>query len=165
MFSEMVHFIDLALWFNDAPLVRAFAEGSCRGNFALVLRFADGSVTTLHHSMVGHFDYPKELFEATTRNVTVVLEQHVEVRQFGLWDEPVQQFFPVAANVDWITGHGLHAYLQALQSELNRVRATGHGSVGCRSSKGTRRISTGSWIISKIAARTPATSTVPSRST
>lgn len=118
LFSEMVHFIDLALWCNAAAPVRGFAEGSCRGNFALVLRFADGSITNFHHTMVGHLDYPKELFEASTRNVTVVLDHHLEVRQFGLADEPVQQFFPAG-------GRGLHEHFETLAAELERVRATG----------------------------------------
>jgi hypothetical protein len=41
MFGEMVHFIDIALWMNDAKTVRAFAECSPRGNFTLLLRFND----------------------------------------------------------------------------------------------------------------------------
>lgn len=88
MFAEMVHFIDLALWFNDARPARVFAEGSQRGNFTLIIRFDDGSITTLQHTMVGHFDYPKELFEATVNNVTIAMDHHREVRQMGLPDEP-----------------------------------------------------------------------------
>lgn len=87
MFAEMVHFIDLALWLNDRRPARVFAEGSPRGNFALIIRFDDGSITTMHHTMVGNFDYPKELIEATVNNVSIAMDHHTEVRQMGLPDE------------------------------------------------------------------------------
>lgn len=117
MFAEMVHFIDLALWFNDAHSVRVFAEGSCRGNFTLVMRFDDGSITTLQHTMVGNFDYPKELFEATVNNITLAMDQHIEVRQIGMPDEPYLQTFPFAADSDWATEPGMTGYMNALHAE------------------------------------------------
>ncbi|MBI4026604.1 MAG: Gfo/Idh/MocA family oxidoreductase [Verrucomicrobia bacterium] len=123
LFAEMVHFIDLALWFNDAPLVRVFAEGSSRGNFALLLRFADGSITNMHHTMVGHFDYPKELFEATLRNITIAMDQHIEVRQIGLLDEPVQRFFPFSSAPGRSDGQGMQGYMQAVQEQLQGVKS------------------------------------------
>jgi predicted dehydrogenase len=125
MFAEMVHFIDMALWFNSAPPVRAFAEGSARGNFTLVLRFADGSITTLFHTMIGHFDYPKELFEATANNITVAMDQHIEVRQCGMRDERIQRFFPYAPGSQWATQQGMGGYLKELQAEQDRIAGTG----------------------------------------
>ena len=92
--SEMVHFIDLALWLMESPPVEVYACGSPRGNFTEIIRFEDGSLTTLWQTMVGNFDYPKELFEASLRNVTVALDHHVEVRQRGLESEPFRTFFP-----------------------------------------------------------------------
>lgn len=106
LFSEMVHFIDLALWFNPSPPVRGFAEGSCRGNFTLLLRFADGSLATIQHSMVGNFDYPKELFEASVNNVTIALDHHVEVRQMGLNGEEKRSAFPYGdGRMDGMAGY------------------------------------------------------------
>ncbi len=91
--AEMVHFIDLALWLNASRPVEAFACGSPRGNFTEIIRFQDGSIATLQHSMVGNFDYPKELFEASLRNVTIALDHHMEVRQRGLESEPFRTCF------------------------------------------------------------------------
>lgn len=125
MFAEMVHFIDIALWLNPGRPVRAFAEGSPRGNFALVLRFEDGSVTTIHHTMVGHFDYPKELFEFTARYFTIAMEQHLEVRQAGLRDEPAVRTFPYGEGSNWVRGEGVAGYLQAMAAEHRRAAAAG----------------------------------------
>lgn len=125
MFAEMVHFIDLALWFNEAKPVRVFAEGSPRGNFTLVFRFKDGSITTMQHTLVGNFDYPKELMEATTRNFTVAMDQHIEIRQCGLADEPKQKFFPYATDSQWAKKMGMSGYMQELAGEQERASKTG----------------------------------------
>lgn len=123
IFAEMVHFIDLALWFNPGRPVRVFAEGSPRGNFTIVLRFDDGSLTTFQHSMVGHFDYPKELLEASLRNVTLAMDQHVEVRQCGLADEPLLRTFPYDAKAAWAKETGMTGYLCSLEAERQAAAA------------------------------------------
>ena len=128
MHAEMVHFIDLALWFNDAAPVRVFAEGSPRGNFTILIRFADGSLSTLQHSIVGNFDYPKELIEATTKNITVAMDQHIEVRQIGMEDEPVQRFFPYAESSQWATQLGMNGYMREFEAERQRARGEGRPS-------------------------------------
>ena len=125
MFAEMVHFIDLALWLNDGHPVRVFAEGSPRGNFTLIIRFSDGSITTLHHTMVGNFDYPKELFEATVDNASVAMDHHIEVRQLGLPDEPVIQVFPYDKACDWAKESGSTGYLRSVEAEQRRALAAG----------------------------------------
>lgn len=125
MFAEMVHFIDLALWLNDAYPVRLFAEGSCRGNFTLILTFGDGSITTLQHTMVGNFDYPKELFEVTLHNITVAMDQHIEVRQLGMPDEPVLQTFPYAEECEWAEEQGMTGYMHSVEREQRRARESG----------------------------------------
>lgn len=126
MHAEMVHFIDLALWLN-APLipVRVFAEGSPRGNFSILIRFADGSLTTLQHSLVGHFGYPKELMEGTARNITVAMDQHIEVRQIGMEDEPVRRYFPYAAECGWAKEPGMAGYIAEYEREWNRAKTAG----------------------------------------
>jgi len=125
MFAEMVHFIDLALWFNDAHPVRVFAEGSCRGNFTLVMKFDDGSITTLQHTMVGNFDYPKELFEATVNNVTIAMDQHIEIRQMGMPDEPVIRTFPYAHGCEWASEQGMTGYMRSVEAERSRAKTAG----------------------------------------
>jgi predicted dehydrogenase len=125
LFSEMVHFIDIALWLNDAHPVRAFVEGSPRGNFTIILRFSDGSITTMQHTMVGNFDYPKELFEATTRNITIAMDQHMEIRQCGLADEPNQKLFPYDEGSGWATKLGMNGYMAELAAEQKRAANSG----------------------------------------
>jgi len=126
MHAEMVHFIDLALWLN-APLapVRVHAEGSPRGNFAILIRFSDGSLTTMFHTMVGHFNYPKELFEVTLKNITLAMDQHIEIRQVGMINEPVQRFFPYAKGCEWAKQQGLNGYMREFAAEQERARKAG----------------------------------------
>ena len=136
MFAEMVHFIDLALWFNTAHPVRVFAEGSCRGNFTLVIKFDDGSITTLQHTMVGNFDYPKELIEATVNNVTIAMDQHIEVRQLGMLGEPVMQTFPYADTCDWANERGMNGYMRSVAKEQKRAAAEGRNARWLNVNKG-----------------------------
>ncbi len=136
MFNEMVHFIDIALWLNDSYPVRLFAEGSPRGNFVLVMRFADGSLTTFHHSMVGHFDYPKELFEATVNNISLAMDHHIEIRQFGMEDEEIVKVFPFNRDCDWAEKEGMSGYMQAMENELQRIKKEGGNLRFLRVNKG-----------------------------
>ena len=115
----------ITLFSGKKEPVRLFAEGSPRGNFTLLLKFGDGSGATMHHTMVGNFDYPKELFEATRNNITVAMEQHLEVRQLGLTDEPVLQTFPYAAGGEWAGKEGITGYLLAVDREQKKARAEG----------------------------------------
>ncbi len=121
MFAEMVHFIDLALWLHPSPPVRVFAEGSARGNFVMTLRFADGSLANFHHTFVGSFDYPKELIEVTANHVTLSLEQHLEVRQCGLSDEPLRRTFPIDPRSGWARVEGVQDYFAEMESERARA--------------------------------------------
>lgn len=114
LFAEMVHFIDVALWLNPSPPVRVFAEGSARGNFTLLMRFADGSLTTIHQNLIGHFDYPKELMEISANHVTLVMDHHVEVRQRGLADEPFRHTFPFKKNPSGEIADGMEAFHEAV---------------------------------------------------
>lgn len=121
LFSEMVHFIDLSLWLARTHPVRVFTEGSPRGNFTLIMRFADGSITTLQHTMVGHFDYPKELFEVTVNNITVAMDQHVEVRQCGMTDEAALKTFPYAESGSWAKKKGMTGFMQSIEAERQKA--------------------------------------------
>lgn len=121
MFAEMVHFIDLALWFNTANPIRVFAEGSPRGNFGVIFRFADGSITTVQHTMVGHFNYPKELVEITAGNFTLAMDCHMEVRQFGLKDEPHLKTFPFTEDSSWAKKQGVTGYFEEMTAEERRA--------------------------------------------
>ncbi len=111
--QEMVHFIDLALWLNDSAPSKVYASGSNRGNFTEIISFEDGSQTTLMHSMVGNFDYPKELIEVGLRNVTICLDHHMEVRQRGLDSEPFRTSFPLGSGAEVTDKIGLESFYEA----------------------------------------------------
>ncbi len=125
LFSEMVHFIDIGLWLNPSPPIKVYTEGSARGNFTMVMRHQDASVTTLQHSMVGSFDYPKELFEATVNFNTVAMDQHLEVRQAGMPDEAALKTFPHLFDGKPAPRPGMTGYMQTLAEETARVAKTG----------------------------------------
>jgi len=126
LFAEMVHFVDLALWFNPSPPVRVFAEGSARGNFALVIRFQDGSLTTMQQSLIGHFDAPKELYEVTLNHVTLAVDHYVELRQRGLTDEPFRRTYAFKhEGCERETG-GIEAFYQAVSEGFEKARKSGN---------------------------------------
>ena len=124
MFGEMVHFVDQALWFIPSDPVQVYAEGSNRGNFTMLIKFRDGSIATLQHSAVGNFDYPKELFEISTNNITIAMDQHIEIRQSGLLDEPMLTTFPFK-NPSYTEEEGMTAYIKAVEQEKKRARQKG----------------------------------------
>ena len=124
MLAEMVHFIDLALWLVAADPVQVYACGSPRGNFTQIISFRDGSIATLQHTMVGNFDYPKELFEATLRNVTIANEHHLEVRQRGLEKEPFCTIYPMDAGGKLTKKTGLPGFYEATE-KLQEYRRRG----------------------------------------
>jgi len=125
--TEMVHFIDLALWLNPTPPIEVYACGSPRGNFTEVIRFQDSSLATLHHSMVGHFDYPKELFEASLRNVTIAMDHHVEIRQRGLADEPFRRNFAIGVEETGAEGiEAFHGQVDAAQAAMDHFAGLGY---------------------------------------
>ncbi len=125
LFAEMVHFVDLALLFNSSPPVRVFAEGSARGNFALTIRFQDGSLTTMQQTLVGHFDAPKELYEVSLNHVSLAVDHYVELRQRGLPDEPFRRTYAFRHE-----GHdreigGIDAFHKAVSEGFEKARRTG----------------------------------------
>ncbi|HSW46713.1 MAG TPA: Gfo/Idh/MocA family oxidoreductase [Phycisphaerae bacterium] len=125
LFAEMVHFVDLALWFNPAPPVRVFAEGSARGNFALVIKFQDGSLTTMQQTLCGHFDSPKELYEVSLNHVTLNVDHYVELRQRGLADEPFRRTYAFKHEGNNKEMGGIEAFHRAVTEGYEKARSTG----------------------------------------
>lgn len=124
MLGEMVHFIDAALWLAGSDPVEVYANGSTRGNFTQVISFRDGSLATLQHSMVGNFDYPKELFEVSARNVTIALDHFLEVRQRGLDREPFRTCFPLDVGRQFSNQQGIEAFHEAVD-RLQELKTAG----------------------------------------
>lgn len=125
LFAEMVHFIDIALWLNPHPPVRVFAEGSARGNFSLVIRFQDGSTATIHHTLAGHFDYPKELYEVSANHVTLAVDHLVELRQRGLPDEPFRITYPFKDGNGRPCTDGIEGFHRAVTDAFEKAQQTG----------------------------------------
>lgn len=137
LFAEMVHFIDVAMWLmTPLPITRVFAEGSAQGNFALIMRFADGSLTTIHQTVCGHFDYPKELIEVTANHVTLAMEHHVELRQRGLEDEPFRRTYPFKSLDGRKESGGIEAFHRAVSETFENARRTGSRPVFISPDKG-----------------------------
>ena len=125
LFAEMVHFVDLALWLNPSPPVRVFAEGSARGNFSLIIRFQDGSLTTMTQTLAGHFDAPKELYEVALNHVTLTVDHYVELRQRGLADEPFRRTYAFRHEGSEREMGGIEAFHCAVTEGFEKARRTG----------------------------------------
>jgi len=124
--AEMVHFIDIGLWFNPSPPVEVFAMGSNRGNFTEIIRFEDGSMLTLQHTMVGNFDFPKELFEVTVKNVTLSLNHHLTIEQRGMNSEPFRTSFDLKDGGEFSEETGIEAFHVAVDSLQEKAEAGEH---------------------------------------
>ena len=67
--GEACHFVDLARFLVDAPIVEASANylggerGKLRDTVSLELRFEDGSIATIHYFANGKSGFPKERIE------------------------------------------------------------------------------------------------------
>jgi len=137
LFAEMVHFIDVAMWLvAPSPITRVFVEGSARGNFALTMRFADGSLATIQQTVCGHFDYPKELIEVTANHVTLAMEHHIELRQRGLLDEPFRRTYAFKSLDGGKETGGIEAFHQAVTQTFENARKTGSQPVFISPDKG-----------------------------
>lgn len=137
LFAEMVHFIDVAMWLmTPLPITRVFVEGSAQGNFTLIMRFADGSLATVQQTVCGHFDYPKELIEATAGHVTLAMEHHVELRQRGLEAEPFRRTYPFKSIGGRLENGGIEAFHKAVTETFENARRTGSPPVFISPDKG-----------------------------
>jgi predicted dehydrogenase len=137
LFAEMVHFIDVAMWLvAPSPITRVFVEGSARGNFALIMRFADGSLATIQQTVCGHFDYPKELIEVTANHVTLAMEHHIELRQRGFEDESFRKTYAFKSIDGRLADGGIEAFHQAVTDTFENARRTGSKPVFISPDKG-----------------------------
>ena len=83
--GESVHWLDLACWlFAPAKPIEITAWGNVRMNHGIFLKFDNGNSATLDFSSCGTFDYPKELFEITSRAALFRNLFFVENRYYGI---------------------------------------------------------------------------------
>ncbi len=86
--GEGCHFIDLARFLVGSPIVEAHGvatrtAASRDEDFTLTLRFADGSVGTVHYLTRGHRRFPKERIEVFGGGRVVQLANFRRLRVFG----------------------------------------------------------------------------------
>ena len=94
LIGESCHLMDMACWLIDRRPVRIFASGSSRLSHAIIIDFEDGSIATIHFSVTGTFDYPKERHELTCGGAIFINDNYAEVEIYGA-GEPVRQDFPL----------------------------------------------------------------------
>lgn len=91
LIGEACHFIDLARYLVDQPIVdyQAIPLGAKQAksapdeNFTAALEFADGAVCVLHYLANGHRGYPKERVEVFCEGKVVQLDNFLKFRAWG----------------------------------------------------------------------------------
>jgi predicted dehydrogenase len=87
--GEACHFIDLLRFLVDRPIVEARRQapgaesGAADDGATLLLRFADGSVGTIHYIAGGHRAFPKERIEVFCGGRVLQLDNFRRLRGFG----------------------------------------------------------------------------------
>ena len=83
--GESVHWLDLACWFFAPQVpVEINAWGSSRMSHGINLVFSSGDSATIIFDVCGTFDYPKEMFEVTSRASLFRNMFFVENRYYGI---------------------------------------------------------------------------------
>ena len=111
--GESVHWLDLSCWlFAPARPVEITAWGNVRMNHGIFLKFDNGNSATIDFSSCGTFDYPKELYEITSRAALFRSLFFVENRYYGIpgFD---RETFPLQADdfKETIPQEGFEAYM------------------------------------------------------
>ena len=112
--GESVHWLDLACWlFAPARPMEITAWGNVRMNHGIFLKFDNGNSATLDFSSCGTFDYPKELFEITSRAALFRNLFFVENRYYGM-PGLENETFPLQVDdfKDCIPQEGFDAYMK-----------------------------------------------------
>jgi predicted dehydrogenase/threonine dehydrogenase-like Zn-dependent dehydrogenase len=118
--GEACHFVDLMRYLAGAPIVDADVEtlggsGAAKEeNVVISLKFADGSLGTIHYLANGHRSFPKERIEAFCGGRVLQLDNFRRLRGYGwpglrplrLWRQDKGQRAMVEAFVSAIRGGG-----------------------------------------------------------
>lgn len=93
--GESVHWLDLACWFFAPQLpTEITAWGSSRLSHGITLKFSGGDSATLVFSNSGTFDYPKEMYQVSSKAALFQNLFFVENRYWGMPDTQ-PEFFPL----------------------------------------------------------------------
>ncbi len=95
MIHELCHIFDVLRFFAESEVAEVHCCSGRPDDESLLLAFESGVTATILSSGYASLQTPKEHFEAITACGTVVVEEFVEVRNFGLQSsDPVEKFFP-----------------------------------------------------------------------
>jgi predicted dehydrogenase/threonine dehydrogenase-like Zn-dependent dehydrogenase len=91
--GECCHFIDFLRFLIGWPIEEFHAHSMCsagapRDTVTITLRFADGSMGTVHYCSNGSRAFPKERVEGFFGGRTVQLDNFRRLRGFGWWEPP-----------------------------------------------------------------------------
>ncbi len=111
--GEACHFIDLLRFLAAAPITefdRNFMASATRDTATITLKFADGSVGTIHYFANGSKSFPKERLEVFTAGRVLALDNFRKLNGYGwpgfskmnLWSQDKGQVACVKAFVDSI---------------------------------------------------------------
>jgi predicted dehydrogenase len=84
--GEACHFVDLLRFLADAPIVSHAASGmdsGTRDTVNIELRFADGSIGSIHYFANGSKAFPKERLEVFAQGRVLQLDNFRRLRGFG----------------------------------------------------------------------------------
>ena len=89
LLGEACHFVDLLRHLADSPiedlqLLSAADSKSCSDTFSLQLRFADGSIGTVHYFANGSRAFPKERLEVFAAGKVLRLDNYRKLRAWGI---------------------------------------------------------------------------------
>jgi predicted dehydrogenase/threonine dehydrogenase-like Zn-dependent dehydrogenase len=111
--GEACHFIDLLRFLVDAPIAEfdlSYMASSTRDTATITLKFADGSVGTIHYFSNGSKSFPKERLEVFTAGRVLALDNFRKLTGYGWpgfskmnrWSQDKGQVACVRAFVDSI---------------------------------------------------------------
>lgn len=84
--GEACHFIDLLRYLADSPIENAgiaYLDDATRDTASITLRFADGSIGTVHYFANGSKTFPKERLEVFAGGGILQLDNFRKLRSFG----------------------------------------------------------------------------------
>ncbi|MBO7721121.1 MAG: Gfo/Idh/MocA family oxidoreductase [Kiritimatiellae bacterium] len=112
--GETVHWLDLACWFFDTQRpVRLTGWGSSRLSHGINLEFSGGDAATIIFDVCGTFDYPKEMYEVTSRAALFKSLFFVENRYYGMPGVAVETFpLQYDSFADAVPGDGFEALMK-----------------------------------------------------
>ena len=89
LLGEACHFVDLLRHLADSPiedlqLQRAVDSKPCPDTFSLQLRFADGSIGTVHYFANGSKAFPKERLEVFVDGKVLLLDNYRKLKSWGI---------------------------------------------------------------------------------